>query len=76
MYAGLQEIISTYKTKLNMEYSLKDIYVNTEQNPDHKSYTFNFVISAMDRTLEAKDIENFSNRLIQHMGRIGLTLRS
>ena len=75
MYAGLQEIISTYKTKLNMEYSLKDIYVNTEQNPDHKSYTFNFVISAMDRTLEAKDIEKFSNNLIEHFKNNGINLK-
>ena len=75
MYAGLQEIISTYKTKLNMEYSLKDIYVNAEQNPDHKSYTFNFVISAMDRTLEAKDIEKFSNNLIEHFKNNGINLK-
>lgn len=75
MFAGLEEIISTYKTKLNMEYSLKDIYVNTEQNPDHKSYTFNFVISAMDRTLEAKDIEKFSNNLIEHFKNNGINLK-
>ena len=74
-YAGLQNIISTYKTKLNMEYSLKDIYVNEEQNPGHKSFTFNFVIGAMDRTLESKDIEKFSNNLIEHFKTNGINLK-
>lgn len=74
-YASLQNIISTYKTKLNMEYSLKDIYVNEQQNPGHKSFTFNFVIGAMDRTLEAKDIEKFSNNLIEHFKTNGINLK-
>ncbi|MBR2467824.1 MAG: phenylalanine--tRNA ligase subunit beta [Clostridia bacterium] len=74
-YATLEEIIASYKTKLTMEYSLKDIYENKEQMEDAKAYTFNFVIGAMDRTLEAKDIEKFSNNLIEHFKSNGINLK-
>ncbi len=74
-YATLENIISTYKTKLTMEYSLKDIYENKEQMVDAKSYTFTFVIGAMDRTLEAKDIEKFSTNLIEHFKTNGINLK-
>ncbi|HBP44051.1 MAG TPA: phenylalanine--tRNA ligase subunit beta [Clostridiales bacterium] len=74
-YARLEEIISTYKTKLMMEYSLKDIYENKLLLKDAKSYTFNFVINSMDRTLESKDIEKFSNNLIKHFEENGINLK-
>ena len=38
-------------------------------------YTFNFVINSMDRTLESKDIEKFSNNLIKHFEENGINLK-
>ena len=74
-YATLRNIIETYKTKLTMEYSLKDIYENKEQMANEKAYTFNFVIGAMDRTLESSDIEKFSNKLVEHFKTNGINLK-
>ena len=74
-YAQLENIISTFKTKLMMTYSLKDIYENKLIMTNAKSYTFNFVIGSMDRTLEAKDIEKFSNNLIRHFAENGINLK-
>lgn len=73
-YAKLENIIETFKTKLNMTYSLKDVYHN-ESMKNEKSYTFNFVIGSMDRTLETKDIEKFSNSLIEHFKQNGIELK-
>lgn len=73
-YAKLESIIETFKTKLNMTYSLKDVYHN-ESMKNEKSYTFNFVIGSMDRTLETKDIEKFSNSLIEHFKQNGIELK-
>ena len=75
-YAQLENIISTFKTKLMMTYSLKDIYENKLIMTNAKSYTFNFVIGSMDRTLEAKDIEKFSNNLIRHFAENGINLKA
>lgn len=75
-YATIENIIKTYKTKLTMEYSLKDIYENKELLKDAKSFTLNFVISSLDRTLEAKDIEKFSNNLINHFKENGIELKA
>ena len=57
-----------------MTYSLKDVYHN-ESIKNEKSYTFNFVIGSMDRTLETKDIEKFSNSLIEHFKQNGIELK-
>ena len=43
---------------------------------DKISYTINYIITPKDRTLEASDIEKFSSRLIEHMKKIGVELRS
>ena len=59
-----------------MTYSLKDIYENKLIMTNAKSYTFNFVIGSMDRTLEAKDIEKFSNNLIKHFAENGINLKA
>lgn len=75
-YSQLENIIKTFKTKLNMTYSLKDIYENKETMKNQKSYTFNFVIGSLDRTLEAKDIEKFSNNLIEHFKVNGVELKN
>jgi len=75
-YAKIENALNEFRASYILEHSLKDIYINDEVLKDKISYTINFIITPKDRTLEAKDIENFSNRLIQHMSKIGLNLRS
>ena len=75
-YAKIENALNEFRASYILEHSLKDIYINDEVLKDKISYTINYIITPKDRTLEAKDIENFSNRLIQHMSKIGLSLRS
>ena len=75
-YAKIENALNEFRASYILEHSLKDIYINDEVLKDKISYTINFIITPKDRTLEAKDIESFSNRLIQHMSKIGLSLRS
>ena len=75
-YAKIENALNEFRASYILEHSLKDIYINDEVLKDKISYTINYIITPKDRTLEAKDVENFSNRLIQHMARIGLNLRS
>ena len=75
-YAVLEKELSNFRANYILEHSLKDIYVNDEVLKDKISYTINFVITPKDKTMEASDIEKFSNRLIQTMQRIGVNLRN
>ena len=75
-YAVLEKELSNFRANYILEHSLKDIYINDEVLKDKISYTINFVITPKDKTMEASDIEKFSNRLIQTMQRIGVNLRS
>lgn len=74
-YAELESIISQFRCKFNMSYSLKDIYENKEVFGDKKSMTFNFEISSNDHTLSSNEIENFRKRLLGHMKNNGIELR-
>ena len=75
-YAEIEKALSNFRASYILEHSLKDIYTNDETLKGKISYTINFIITPKDRTLEASDIEKFSNRLIQTMQTIGLELRS
>ena len=75
-YGEIEKALNEFRASFILEHSLKDIYVNDEVLKDKISYTINFIITPKDRTLEASDIEKFSNRLIDHMKRIGVSLRS
>ena len=74
-YADIESIISQFRCKFNMSYSLKDIYENKEVFGDKKSMTFNFEISSNDHTLSSNEIENFRKRLLDHMKNNGIELR-
>lgn len=71
-YIDIENIINNFRAKLNMTYSLKDIY---KKDGELDAWTFNFVISANDRTLTSEDIEKFSNRLISTMKENNLQLK-
>lgn len=73
-YATIDKHLSQFKTKLVWSYKLIDIY-QAPNSPDIASWTFNFNICALDKTLSAKDIDIFNMRLLQHMEQIGLSLK-
>ena len=75
-YGEIEKALNEFRASFILEHSLKDIYVNEEVLAGKISYTINFVVTPKDRTLEASDIEKFSARLIDHMKRIGVELRS
>ncbi len=75
-YAEIEKALNEFRASYILEHSLKDIYINDEVLKDKISYTINFIVTPKDRTLEASDIEKFSARLIEHMKKIGVDLRS
>ena len=75
-YGEIEKALNEFRASYLLEHSLKDIYINDEVLKDKISYTINFIVTPKDRTLEASDIEKFSSRLIDHMKRIGVELRS
>ena len=74
-YGEIEKALNEFRASYLLEHSLKDIYINNEVLAGKISYTINFIVTPKDRTLEASDIEKFSTRLIDHMGRIGVELR-
>lgn len=75
-YGVLDKKLSEFRANYILEYSLKDVYKDDKTLKGKTSYTINYVITPKDKTMEAGDIEKFSKRLIQHMGSIGVELRS
>ena len=75
-FGEIEKALNEFRASFLLEHSLKDIYINEEVLPGKISYTINFIVTPKDRTLEASDIEKFSTRLIDHMKRIGVELRS
>lgn len=75
-YGEIEKALNEFRASFLLEHSLKDIYINDEVLKDKISYTINYIITPKDRTLEASDIEKFSNRLIDYMKQIGVELRN
>lgn len=74
-YSEVRAVIEGFKTKLDMTYTLKDLF-ESEQLGDKKSMTFTFNISSLSKTLTGEDIEKFTNNLLNHMEKYEITLRS
>ena len=74
-YARIESALKEFRSSHLLEHSLKDIYENDEVLGGKISYTINFIIAPKNKTLETKDVENFSHRLVEHMKSIGVTLR-
>jgi phenylalanyl-tRNA synthetase beta chain len=75
-YGEIEKALNEFRASYILEHSLKDIYINEEILPGKISYTINFIVTPKDKTLESSDIEKFSMRLIDHMKKIGVELRS
>ena len=76
MKGEIEKALNEFRASYILEHSLKDIYINEETLPGKISYTVNFIVTPKDKTLEASDIEKFSSRLIDHMKKINVELRS
>ena len=74
-YGEIEKALNEFRASFILEHSLKDIYINNEVLAGKISYTINFIVTPKDRTLDTSDIEKFSNRLIEHMEKIGVELR-
>lgn len=74
-YASIENVLKNFKCNYFLEYSLKDIYINEEVLPGKISYTIGVNITPKNKTLESKDIEIFSKRLIDEMKRRDIVLR-
>ncbi len=74
-YSEVKAVIDGYKTKLDMTYTLKDIF-ESEQLGDKKSMTFTFNISSKNKTLTSEDIDKFTDNLLAHMEKYEITLRA
>ncbi len=74
-YGYLENAMSEFRCAYILEVELKDVYINPEVLPNKKSYTLAIKLTPKDRTLESSDIEKFSKRLIDHMGRFNIILR-
>lgn len=74
-YSTLENLLKDFRASYILEYSLKDIYQNEQTLPGKISYTINYTITPKDRTLESSDIEKFSARLVDHVGKSGISLR-
>ena len=74
-YVDIEKHLANFHAKLVWTYKLVDIYEN-ENLGNFASWTFNFNICSLDKTLSAKDIDIFNMRMLQHMEQIGLKLRA
>ncbi len=75
-YGTIEKALNEFRASFILEHSLKDIYINEEVLPGKISYTINFIVTPKDKTLETSDIEKFSKRLIDHVQRINVVLRT
>lgn len=74
-YSTIDNRLAQFRSNYIMEFELKDIYKNADDLKGKISYTINVTITPKDKTLEASDIEKFSNRFISHMKYVGAELR-
>lgn len=73
-YGEFENIVNGYKTKLDMNYALKDIYESEKLN-GKKSITLRFNISSLNKTLTSEDIDKFTNNLLEYMSKNSIELR-
>jgi phenylalanyl-tRNA synthetase beta chain len=75
IYADLQKMLSKFKSKNMLGYSLVDIYQNEETLKDKKSVTLRFTLCSNDHTLSGEEIEKFRADFVEYLSRNGLEIR-
>lgn len=74
-YAEIEKHLLGFKSFVNFEFNLKDIYQDETVLAGKKSYTFGYTISSLNHTLSGEEIEKFSKDLISYAGEAGYSLR-
>ena len=75
IYSDLQKMLSKFKSKIMLGYSLVDIYQNEQTLKDKKSVTLRFTLCSNDHTLTGEEIEKFRNDFVEYLGRNKLEIR-
>ena len=75
IYAELQKMLSKFKSKNMLGYSLVDIYQNEQALPGKKSVTLKFTLCSQDHTLSGEEIEKFRNDFVEYWTRNKLEIR-
>ena len=75
IYADLQKMLSKFKSKNMLGYSLVDIYQNEQALPGKKSVTLKFTLCSQDHTLSGEEIEKFRNDFVEYLIRNKLEIR-
>ncbi|MCL2570327.1 MAG: phenylalanine--tRNA ligase subunit beta [Firmicutes bacterium] len=63
IYSNLERVFDGFKHELNMGYRLKDVYV---RDNDEVSYTVQFTIGSLDRTLTGEEINATWFQIVEH----------
>lgn len=75
IYADLQKLLSKFKSKNLLGYSLVDIYQNEITLPGKKSITLKFTLCSQDHTLSGEEIEKFRKDFEEHLAKNKLEIR-
>ena len=74
-FATLEKVLYNLETDLQYSYNLADIYKNAETLKNKTSYTINFNIVSLEKTLSSEEINAFMNMVIEKCKEIGAILR-
>lgn len=74
-YQDIKEIIDEFKSTVEMEYSLVDIYYDEKVLLNKKSVTINFIIYSHDHTLTGNEINEFREQILIYLKSKGIELR-
>lgn len=69
-YYELDKILKEFRSEIIQTYELIDTY----ETKDEKRYTIRYVVSAMDKTLNQKDLTDFKDSFINHIKNNKLTI--
>ncbi len=74
-FSCISNILDKLSTNLQYSYKLIDIYKNSDTLKNKVSYTFNFNIVSLEKTLSSEEINEFMNMVIENCKSVGAELR-
>ncbi len=74
-YDKVNEDIEGFKDEILKSLKFIDIYTGKGLPQNKKSMTFRFTIGSSERTLSSGEIDEFTNKLLDYMDKLGYTLR-
>lgn len=66
VFGNIEKYLKNFKSDLEFEMSLIDIYEDSVLLPNKRSYTFRFNVYSFDHTLTGEELDKFSNDLIEY----------